>query len=88
MLKILYKRPWFITNNISYQFTNVNVWESTQKDFTFYIEFRLDEINKGENHCIFCRPGMHMGVFVKNGEHLTCDFWTENNGKNPLNDLD
>lgn len=87
MLKILYKRPWFITNNNSYQFTNVNVWESTQKDFTFYIEFRLDEINKGENHCIFCRPGMHMGVFVKNGEHLTWDFWTENNGKNQFNDL-
>ena len=37
MLKILYKRPWFITNNNSYQFTDVNVWESTQNDFTFYI---------------------------------------------------
>ena len=38
MLKILHKRPWFITNNNSYRFTDTNVWESTQKDFTFYVD--------------------------------------------------
>ena len=87
MLKILHKRPWFITNNNSYQFTDVNVWESTEKDFTFYIEFRLDEINKAKNHCIFCRPGMHLGVFVKDRNHLTWDFWTEVDGKKHFNDI-
>ena len=40
MLKILHKRPWFITNNNSYRFTDTNVWESTQKDFTFYVNFK------------------------------------------------
>tara|TARA_B100001778_G_C18578248_1_gene626085 strand:- start:768 stop:1541 length:774 start_codon:yes stop_codon:yes gene_type:complete len=78
MLKILHKRPWFITNNNSYRFTDANVWESTQKDFTFYIEFQLDEINTGDTHCIFCRPGMHMGVFAKNQNIITWDFWNLN----------
>ena len=87
MLKILHKRPWFITNNNSYRFTDTNVWESTQKDFTFYVEFQMDEINTGDTHCIFCRPGKHMGVFAKNRNMFTWDFWDVIDGKSNFNDI-
>ncbi len=87
MLKILHKRPWFITNNNSYRFTDTNVWESTQKDFTFYVEFKMDEINTGDTHCIFCRPGKHMGVFAKNRNMFTWDFWDVIDGKSNFNDI-
>ena len=87
MLKILHKRPWFITNNNSYRFTDVNVWESTQKDFTFYVEFQMDEVNTGNTHCIFCRPGKHMGVFAKNRNMFTWDFWDVIDGQSHFNDI-
>ena len=87
MLKILHKRPWFITNNNSYRFTDTNVWESTQKDFTFYVEFQMDEVNTGDTHCIFCRPGKHMGVFAKNRNMFTWDFWDVIDGKSNFNDI-
>ena len=87
MLKILHKRPWFITNNNSYRFTDTNVWESTQKDFTFYVEFQMDEINTGDTHCIFCRPGKHMGVFAKNRNMFTWDFWDVIDGQSHFNDI-
>ena len=87
MLKILHKRPWFITNNNSYRFTDTNVWESTQKDFTFYVEFQMDEVNTGNTHCIFCRPGKHMGVFAKNRNMFTWDFWDVIDGKSNFNDI-
>jgi len=87
MLKILHKRPWFVTNNNSYRFTDTNVWESTQKDFTFYVEFQMDEINTGDTHCIFCRPGKHMGVFAKNRNMFTWDFWDVIDGKSNFNDI-
>lgn len=86
MLKIQYKMPWFITNNNTYGFTNKNVWEAMQGDFTFYIEFKMNEQNNQNNHTIFCRPGMHMGVFVKNQELITWDFWN-NTGANNFNDI-
>ena len=87
MLKILHKRPWFITNNNSYRFTDTNVWESTQKDFTFYVEFQMDEVNTGNTHCIFCRPGKHMGVFAKNRNMFTWDFWDVIDGQSHFNDI-
>lgn len=87
MLKILHKRPWFITNNNSYRFTDMNVWESTQKDFTFYVEFQLDEVNTGNTHCVFCRPGKHMGVFAKNRNMITWDFWDVIDGESHFNDI-
>jgi len=86
MLKIQYKMPWFITNNNTYGFTDKNVWEAMQDDFTFYIEFQMNPENNQNNHTIFCRPGMHMGVFVKNQEIITWDFWN-NNGINNFNDI-
>lgn len=86
MLKIQYKMPWFITNNNTYGFTDKNVWEAMQKDFTFYIDFKLNPENNKNNHTIFCRPGMHMGAFVKNQELITWDFWN-NNGINSFNDI-
>ena len=78
--------PWFITNNNTYGFTDKNVWEAMQDDFTFYIEFQMNPENNQNNHTIFCRPGMHMGVFVKNQEIITWDFWN-NNGINNFNDI-
>ena len=45
MLKIQYKMPWFITNNNTYGFTDKNVWEAMQKDFTYYVEFQMNESN-------------------------------------------
>ena len=86
MLKIQYKMPWFITNNNTYGFTDKNVWEAMQKDFTYYVEFQMNESNNQNNHCIFCRPGMHMGAFVKNQELITWDFWN-NTGVNNFNDI-
>ena len=85
MLKIQYKMPWFITNNNTYGFTDKNVWEAMQKDFTYYVEFQMNESNNQNNHCIFCRPGMHMGAFVKNQELITWDFWN-NTGVNNFNE--
>jgi hypothetical protein len=57
-----------------------------QGDFTFYVEFKMNPQNNQNNHTIFCRPGMHMGVFVKNQEIITWDFWN-NTGINNFNDI-
>ena len=86
MLKIQYKMPWFITNNNTYGFTKKNVWEAMQNDFTFYVDFKMNPENNKNNHTIFCRPGMHMGVFVKNQDMITWDFWN-NTGINNFNDI-
>lgn len=87
MLKILKKRPWHIGSNTSYHFSDINVWESMQDDFTFYIDFRLSEENDEETNCIFCRPGMHMGVFIKEQKSITWDWWDVTNSNGNFNDI-
>jgi len=74
-----YRKPWNIEQNRIYELSNIESGPSMQKDYTFYMELKLqrdpsDTYVKG----LFVRPGMHYGLFAKlNGGCFTFDWWSK-----------
>jgi hypothetical protein len=85
MLRIKQRRPYYVLPSQRYDLTTKPPSRSMQKDFTFFIKFKVeDEIKNQETpSSIMMRPGMHYGLTYNqvNG-NISWEFWYERDNEN------
>ena len=83
-LKIRETAPFYVLPTQRYDLTTKPPSKSMQKDFTFFMSFKVDKIINTKKPCsLMMRPGMHYGLcYQQDPEAINFEYWYEHKGEN------
>ena len=83
-LKIRETAPFYVLPTQRYDLTTKPPSKSMQKNFTFFMSFKVDKIINTKKPCsLMMRPGMHYGLcYQQDPEAINFEYWYEHKGEN------